>query len=247
MTADGLRSGSRAAARAQARARSRAATRTAVLTVALPSMATLGVFGAAAVASLGTVPAPVAQAPGTAPPTTAPPTGTGAGAEEAADRATRSAARQELARRQQQQEAAEEQRRKERERPRFTLPVADHGLSARFGESSTHWLTRHTGIDFPVRRGTPVRAVTDGTVRTRWNTAYGYMAQVTAPDGTQTWYCHLATYRVRRGQVRAGDVIAYSGSSGNSTGPHLHFEVRPPGAGPVDPLPWLLERGLDPR
>jgi murein DD-endopeptidase MepM/ murein hydrolase activator NlpD len=92
-----------------------------------------------------------------------------------------------------------------------------------------------------------VRAATDGTVHTQWNPWYGNMAVVTAPDGTQTLYCHLSGTRVRSGAVRAGTVIAYSGNTGNTTGPHLHFEVRPAGGEPIDPLPWLLRHGVDPR
>lgn len=89
-------------------------------------------------------------------------------------------------------------------------------------------MSQHTGIDFPVSYGTTVMAATDGTVRTQWNSAYGNMMIVTAKDGTETWYCHLSSYRVSSGTtVKAGDPIAYSGNSGNSTGPHLHFEVRP--------------------
>jgi murein DD-endopeptidase MepM/ murein hydrolase activator NlpD len=105
----------------------------------------------------------------------------------------------------------------------------------------------HTGIDFPVSYGTTVMAATDGTVRTQWNSAYGNMMVVTAKDGTETWYCHLSSYRVASGTtVKAGDPIAYSGNSGNSTGPHLHFEVHPAGGSAIDPLPWLRSHGLDP-
>jgi murein DD-endopeptidase MepM/ murein hydrolase activator NlpD len=104
----------------------------------------------------------------------------------------------------------------------------------------------HTGIDFPVSYGTPVMAATDGTVRTQWNSAYGNMTILTAKDGTETWYCHLSSHTVMSGPVKAGDVIAHSGNSGNSTGPHLHFEVRPGGGSAVDPLPWLRSHGLDP-
>jgi murein DD-endopeptidase MepM/ murein hydrolase activator NlpD len=89
-------------------------------------------------------------------------------------------------------------------------------------------------------------AATDGTVRTQWNSAYGNMAIVTMADGTETWYCHLSSTKIRSGPVKAGDVIAYSGNSGNSTGPHLHFEVRPGGGAAIDPLPWLRSHGLDP-
>ncbi|WP_241968371.1 M23 family metallopeptidase [Streptomyces sp. ICBB 8177] len=134
-----------------------------------------------------------------------------------------------------------------RDVPHDVLPVAQRGLSAYFGETGAHWLSMHTGIDFPVEPGTPVRAVTDGTVRVKWNPSYGNMVELTAPDGTQTWYCHLSAARVTSGAVHAGEVIAYSGDTGNTTGPHLHFEVRPHGGAPVDPLPWLLAHGLDPR
>ncbi|MBE9498017.1 M23 family metallopeptidase [Streptomyces sp. GKU 257-1] len=96
----------------------------------------------------------------------------------------------------------------------------------------------------PVSYGTPVMAATDGTVSTKHSVAYGNMAIVTAKDGTQTWYCHLSSNKLRSGSVKAGDVIAYSGNSGNSTGPHLHFEVRPGGGSAVDPIPWLQSKGL---
>ncbi|MEU9295551.1 peptidoglycan DD-metalloendopeptidase family protein [Streptomyces sp. NPDC048266] len=140
----------------------------------------------------------------------------------------------------------EEAARKEALRPKFSLPVELHRLSARFGQSGVNWMSVHTGIDFPVQTGTPVRAATDGTVRTQINSAYGNMVIVTAPDGTETWYCHLSSARYRSGSVKAGDVIAYSGDSGNSTGPHLHFEVRPGGGYAIDPLAWLRSHGLDP-
>ncbi|GAA2130496.1 hypothetical protein GCM10009760_03080 [Kitasatospora kazusensis] len=220
--------------RAQRRDHSRAALRSAVLTVALPSVAALGVFAAAAVAGAhqSTPQHTTRQEPPAEPPDP----------DDPAARAARDQPRADLL---PQQEAPP--RPAEPARPALVLPVEAHGLSATFGAVGNRWAARHTGVDFPVPRGTPVHAVTDGTVSTRWNPAYGYMAAVTAADGTRTWYCHLGSYRVRKGQVRAGDVIAYSGNSGNSTGPHLHFEVHPGGAGPVDPLPWLIARGLDPR
>ncbi|MCL2730083.1 MAG: M23 family metallopeptidase, partial [Actinomycetia bacterium] len=137
--------------------------------------------------------------------------------------------------------------RKEALRPKFVLPVTQKGLSAYFGQAGVNWMALHTGIDFPVQVGTPVMAVTDGTVRTQWNPSYGNMAIVTAPDGTETWYCHLSSTKIRSGSVKAGTVIAYSGNTGNTTGPHLHLEVRPHGGSPIDPLPWLLAHGLDPR
>ncbi|MFF0293545.1 M23 family metallopeptidase [Kitasatospora sp. NPDC004615] len=227
---------SRAAARAHRRARARSATRTAVLAVALPSVAALSVF-AAAVVSVH----PPQQRLAGAVPRPGDPTRQGAPrpGPEHTDRADR-------AERQPSNEVAGLASRQAEER-RFSLPVALRGLSAVFGQPGAHWAARHTGIDFPVPSGTPVLAVTDGTVSTRWHPAYGRMATVTAPDGTRTVYGHLRSYRILHGPVRAGDVIGWSGNTGNSTGPHLHFEVRPDGDVPVDPVPWLLAHGLDPR
>lgn len=172
-----------------------------------------------------------------------------AGADDFADRASRTQERIDLKAQQvaEKKKAAEEAARKERLRPKFALPVAQHGLSAYYGQAGVNWMSVHTGIDFPVSYGTTVMAATDGTVRTQWNSAYGNMMIVTAKDGTETWYCHLSSYRVASGTtVKAGDPIAYSGNSGNSTGPHLHFEVRPAGGSAIDPLPWLRSHGLDP-
>ncbi|MEU3746607.1 MULTISPECIES: M23 family metallopeptidase [Streptomyces] len=164
------------------------------------------------------------------------------------DRASRTQERIDLRVRQEaeKKKREEEAARKEALRPKFSLPVELHRLSARFGQSGVNWMSVHTGIDFPVQTGTPVMAATDGTVRTQINSAYGNMVIVTAPDGTETWYCHLSSAKIRYGQVKAGDVIAYSGDTGNSTGPHLHFEVRPGGGYAIDPLAWLRSHGLDP-
>ncbi|MER5633547.1 M23 family metallopeptidase [Streptomyces nitrosporeus] len=172
-----------------------------------------------------------------------------ADAENFADRASRTQERIDLKERQ----AAEKERRKkeaarrEALRPKFVLPVSQHGLSASYGQAGVNWMSVHTGIDFPVSYGTPVMAATDGTVRTQWNSAYGNMAIVTAADGTETWYCHLSSTKIRSGAVKAGDVIAYSGNSGNSTGPHLHFEVRPGGGAAIDPTPWFASHGINPN
>lgn len=171
-----------------------------------------------------------------------------ADAENFADRASRTQERIDLKERQaaEKKKREEEAARREAARPKFVLPVKQHGLSATYGQAGVNWMSVHTGIDFPVSYGTPVMAATDGTVRTQWNSAYGNMAIVTAADGTETWYCHLSTTKIRSGSVKAGDVIAYSGNSGNSTGPHLHFEVRPGGGSAIDPMPWLRSHGINP-
>jgi murein DD-endopeptidase MepM/ murein hydrolase activator NlpD len=239
--------------------RRKPAKRSALLTIAVPSMAVMGVaaVGAAAVGGVGIAQGSAkAQADGQDSGGTAPTTqldrqlsGVSRDADDFATRASRTQERLDLKDR---QAAAAKVRaqaaaRKEALRPKFVLPVTQKGLSAYFGQAGEHWMRLHTGIDFPVQTGTPVMAATDGTVRTQWNPSYGNMAIVTAPDGTETWYCHLSSTKIRSGKVQAGTVIAYSGNTGNTTGPHLHFEVRPNGGQPVDPLPWLLAHGLDPR
>ncbi|MDX3237976.1 peptidoglycan DD-metalloendopeptidase family protein [Streptomyces sp. ME03-5709C] len=237
--------------------RRRPARRSALLTVAVPSVAVMGVACAAAVTVNTDDPdSSRAQADGVPEAANAPTTkldqqiaGVNRNVDDFTDRASRSQERLDIKERQARERAkkAAEAALKEQLRPKFMLPVKLHGLSAYFGQAGVNWMSVHTGIDFPVNYGTPVMAATDGVVRTQWNSAYGNMAIVTAPDGTETWYCHLSSTKIRSGSVKAGEVIAYSGNSGNSTGPHLHFEVRPGGGAAVDPLAWLLKHGIDPR
>ncbi|MEU0660155.1 M23 family metallopeptidase [Streptomyces lavendulocolor] len=241
------------------------AKRSALLTVAVPSACVMGVAGIAAASVSGLTGSGPAEAKADEKTVTAADTVTvkpvvanseldtqlaalSADARDFGDRASRTQeridlkARQEAERKKREEEAA----RREALRPKFALPVALHQLSAQYGQAGVNWMSLHTGIDFPVQYGTPVMAATDGTVRTQWNSAYGNMAIVTAKDGTETWYCHLSSTKIRSGEVKAGEVIAYSGNSGNSTGPHLHFEVRPGGGAAIDPVPWLRGHGLDP-
>ncbi|MFJ1596344.1 transglycosylase family protein [Streptomyces sp. NPDC088261] len=106
----------------------------------------------------------------------------------------------------------------------------------------------HTGVDFPVPTGTSVKAVAAGhVVSAGWAGAYGYEVVIRHADGKYSQYAHLSALTVRSGQqVSGGQRIARSGSTGNSTGPHLHFEVRTgPGYGTdIDPLAWLRARGV---
>jgi murein DD-endopeptidase MepM/ murein hydrolase activator NlpD len=252
---------SRAASRGGSRSRRRMpAKRSAFLTVAVPSACVMGVAGIAA-ASVSTLTNDDQDVSTTASDATAvKPSAANnkldiqlksvsAEAHDFSDRVSRTQERIDLKAQQEaeKKKAAAEAARKERLRPKYALPVAQHGLSAYFGQSGINWMSVHTGIDFPVSYGTTVMAATDGTVRTQWNSAYGNMMIVTGKDGTETWYCHLSSYRVASGTtVKAGDPIAYSGNSGNSTGPHLHFEVRPAGGSAIDPLSWLRSHGIDP-
>jgi peptidoglycan hydrolase-like protein with peptidoglycan-binding domain len=101
---------------------------------------------------------------------------------------------------------------------------------------------RHDGIDFPVPYGTPVGAAGRGTVVfAGWNSGgYGNLIVIQHRLGFQTWYAHLSGFSVSNGSAVAGGVrIGSVGSTGRSTGPHLHFEVRHNGV-PINPLPYLL-------
>ncbi|MFD4900773.1 transglycosylase family protein [Streptomyces sp. NPDC058411] len=106
----------------------------------------------------------------------------------------------------------------------------------------------HTGVDFPVPTGTSVKAVASGkVVSAGWAGAYGYEVVIRHADGRYSQYAHLSSLHVREGQqVGSGQRIARSGSTGNSTGPHLHFEIRTgPGYGSdIDPLAYLRAGGV---
>lgn len=106
----------------------------------------------------------------------------------------------------------------------------------------------HTGVDFPVPTGTSVKAVAPGrVVSSGWAGAYGYEVVIRHEDGRYSQYAHLSALHVKEGQsVSGGQRIARSGSTGNSTGPHLHFEVRlGPGYGSdIDPLAYLRAGGV---
>jgi murein DD-endopeptidase MepM/ murein hydrolase activator NlpD len=100
----------------------------------------------------------------------------------------------------------------------------------------------HNGIDIAVDRGTPVRAAASGYVTgAGWNDSYGYYVQIDHGYGIKTLYAHADMLVVSEGErVAQGQTIAYSGSTGRSTAPHLHFQVTQNNV-PVDPLKYLLQ------
>lgn len=122
----------------------------------------------------------------------------------------------------------------------FTLPVRTYTITARFGERGAHWHLRHTGLDFKAAWGSPVYAVTDGTVvKVARHPAYGRMVILRVAPGVTVWYCHLASVLVKPGKVKAGQMLGRVGQSGNATGPHLHLEVRVHDR-PTDPAVFLF-------
>lgn len=130
----------------------------------------------------------------------------------------------------------------------WVAPVESYELSAGFGSGGSRWARGHTGQDFAVPIGTPVRAVGAGrVVRVSCGGAFGIEVVVQHPGGYYTQYAHLAAVTVDQGErVLAGQWVGQSGTSGNSTGPHLHFEVRvtPEWGSSLDPVEWLAQRGV---
>jgi hypothetical protein len=122
--------------------------------------------------------------------------------------------------------------------------VGDYVITARFGQAGESWSNRHTGVDLAAALGRPVLAAAGGQVTyAGWDGPYGQRIEITHLDGTKTWYAHLSTITAADGAfVAAGEVIGQVGSTGNVTGPHLHYEVRPGGV-PTDPVPWMAARG----
>jgi murein DD-endopeptidase MepM/ murein hydrolase activator NlpD len=128
---------------------------------------------------------------------------------------------------------------------RWVEPVSGYQITATFGTGGSLWSDAHTGLDFAAAEGTPVVATAAGEVTsTGYDGAYGNQVVITHDDGTETWYCHLSSISVSSGEsVEAGTEIGAVGSTGNTTGPHLHLEVRPGGGAPVDPYSYLQEQG----
>lgn len=101
-------------------------------------------------------------------------------------------------------------------------------ITSRFGVSSNIRRSSHTGLDIAAPTGTPVKAAASGTVTfSGWKGSYGNMLVISHGNGVQTYYGHCSKLYAKNGQkVSQGDVVASVGSTGNSTGPHLHLEIR---------------------
>lgn len=116
----------------------------------------------------------------------------------------------------------------------WTKPVSGkYELSAGYGNSGDRWASKHSGQDFAVPTGTPVKSVGGGTVVKAGpngagdGASYGNAIVVKHDDNTYSQYAHLSSVKVKPGQqVKPGQTIGDSGSTGNSSGPHLHFEIR---------------------
>ncbi|GAB3349198.1 M23 family metallopeptidase [Modestobacter lapidis] len=130
-------------------------------------------------------------------------------------------------------------------RPKVVLPVAGARLTSGFG---ARWGTLHAGIDLAAPMHTPEYAAMDGVViKAGAASGYGLAVYIQHQNGDVTVYGHMDSILVAEGQVvRAGDTIALLGNRGQSTGPHLHFEVHVGGMDgtKIDPVGWLREHGV---
>ncbi|MFD4243917.1 M23 family metallopeptidase [Streptomyces sp. NPDC058525] len=132
-------------------------------------------------------------------------------------------------------------------------PVEKYTLSATFGKGGSMWSSKHSGQDFAVPVGTPVDAVAAGTVVKAGpngggdGPAYGNAIVIKHANNTYSQYAHLSKIQVKIGQKVAVDQqIALSGNTGNSSGPHLHFEIRttPNYGSAVNPVSFLRTVGV---
>jgi len=122
------------------------------------------------------------------------------------------------------------------------LPIKNGKITTPFGKVGKHWSSgKHTGVDFAVPIGTPVLAVADGKIENaNWGKAYGKQV-IQKVEGGWVIYAHLNAIRVKPGAtVKKGQIVGESGNSGNSTGPHLHFEYR-------DKIRWTGGTPIDPK
>lgn len=135
----------------------------------------------------------------------------------------------------------------------WVSPVKGYKLSARFAQAGNMWSAKHSGQDFAVKSGTAVAAAHGGTVVKAGGNgagdgpAYGNAVVIKHGNGTFSQYAHLAKVSVKVGQVvKTGQRIALSGNTGNSSGPHLHFEIRTTAnyGSAIDPVAFLRTKGV---
>ncbi|MFG2991136.1 M23 family metallopeptidase [Streptomyces sp. NPDC048257] len=132
-------------------------------------------------------------------------------------------------------------------------PLEKYTLSATFGKGGTMWSHKHSGQDFAVAVGTPVKAAAAGVVVKAGpngggdGPAYGNAIVIKHANNTYSQYAHLSKIQVKIGQkLKASQRIALSGNTGNSSGPHLHFEIRttPNYGSAVNPVAFLRTNGV---
>lgn len=168
------------------------------------------------------------------------------GLDNASDQAVDKAIQEQEAKEEAERKAAEEKRKEEEAaKPHWTLP-SKALISDVFGPRAWRAGVQHDGTDFAADEGEDNYAAFDGTViQAGWNGGYGLSVTIRHSGGIETLYGHFSVIDVEVGQkVKSGQVIGQAGSTGDVTGPHLHFEVHVDGT-PVDPVPFLKKHGVD--
>lgn len=124
----------------------------------------------------------------------------------------------------------------------FAVKPVTGTITSRFGANESIRDHTHKGMDIAAPNGTSIKAVADGTVTySGWMSGYGNLIIISHGNGIQTYYGHCSKLYVSKGEeVEAGDVIAAVGSTGNSTGNHLHFEIRKNGT-QINPQKYLYK------
>ena len=124
----------------------------------------------------------------------------------------------------------------------FKVRPVTGNITSRFGANESIRDHTHKGIDIAAPNGTSIKAAADGTVTySGWMSGYGYLVIISHGNGIQTYYGHCSKLYVSEGEeVNAGDIIAAVGSTGNSTGNHLHFEIRKNGS-QINPQKYLYK------
>ncbi|MEU6082493.1 M23 family metallopeptidase [Streptomyces sp. NPDC047108] len=130
----------------------------------------------------------------------------------------------------------------------WTKPITSGEVSAAYGIPGDWIAGHHTGVDLAVPVGTPVRSVGSGVVKQAGSGGdYGTMVLMRMDDGRYTLFAHLSKVLVKPGKrVATGTLIGYSGNTGRSSGPHLHFEVRKTAkyGSDIDPVSYLASKGV---
>ncbi len=120
-------------------------------------------------------------------------------------------------------------------------PIDGAPVTGSFGTTGPYWAVAHSGSDISATTGTPVKAVVSGNIKSIFvHPSYGTVVRLVRKDNVEIWYCHLSRPLVLPGQhVDQGTIIGEVGATGNTTGPHLHLEVRVDHT-PTDPLQFFL-------
>lgn len=120
-------------------------------------------------------------------------------------------------------------------------PIDGAPVTGSFGTTGPYWAVAHSGSDIAAATGTPVKAVVSGVIKSIFiHPSFGTVVRLVRKDNVEIWYCHLSKPLVLPGQhVDQGAIVGEVGATGNTTGPHLHLEVRV-NYTPTDPLQFFL-------